>query len=76
MTASYVPPHAQVASPARAYVAAGGADEALAGTVGGPPGSAVAALAARLVAGLAPALRSGESAGTLHAQRLASALQV
>lgn len=73
---SVMPPHAQVASPARAYIAAGGADEALAGTVGGPPGSAVAALAARLVAGLAPALRSGESAGTLHAQRLASALQV
>jgi hypothetical protein len=35
----------------------------------------VAALAARLVAGLAPALRSGELAGALHARKLASALQ-
>ena len=33
-------------------------------------------LAARLVAGLAPALRGGETVGTLHAQKLASALQV
>ena len=33
-------------------------------------------LAARLVAGLAPALLDGETAGALHAQKLASALQV
>ncbi|KAK9820989.1 hypothetical protein WJX81_002818 [Elliptochloris bilobata] len=70
----------QVSCPARAFIAAGGAATALDGSQGlgsrpGRPGGAVGDLAARLVSGLAPALRSGESAGALHAQKLASALQ-
>ena len=38
-------------------------------------GAAVPAIVARLLAGLVPALQSGEEAGTLHARRLTTALQ-
>lgn len=68
-----------MSGPAQTYIAAGGAAAALAGSAGlgsQRPGRAVGDLAARLVAGLAPALHGRETAGTLHAQKLASALQV